>query len=44
MKGDVNMIVTVDLFDAIVLAVLGVLLLICCVIYAIEMIKSRWRK
>lgn len=38
------MIVTVDLFDAIVLAVLGVLLLICGVIYAIEMIKSRRRK
>lgn len=38
------MIVTVNLFDVIVLAVLGVLFLICGVIYAIEMIKSRWRK
>lgn len=38
------MIITVDLFDAIVLAVLGVLFMICCVIYAIEMIKSRRRK
>lgn len=38
------MIVTVNLFDVIVLAVLGVLILICGVIYAIEMIKSRRRK
>ena len=38
------MIVTVDLFDVIVIAVLGALLLICGVIYAIEMIKSRRRK
>lgn len=44
MKGGVDMIVTIDLFDAIVLAVLGVLLLICGIILAIEAIKSRRRK
>ena len=35
------MVITIDLFDVIILAVGGVLLLICGVILAIEAIKKR---
>ena len=38
------MIVTVDLFDVVVVAVGGVLLLICGIIIAVEAIKSKRKK
>lgn len=38
------MIVTIDLFEAITLAVLGATFLLCVFAYAIECIKDWWRK
>ena len=38
------MIVTVDLFDVVIIVVGGVLLLICGVILAVESIKSKRKK
>ena len=38
------MIVTIDLFDVVIIVVGGVLLLICGVILAVEAIKSKRKK
>ena len=38
------MIITVDLFDVVALAVVGALLLICGIILAVEAIRERWKE